>query len=259
MKFYKIFALMYADMLLVKNSKWRIMEYLYFPITTVVIYGLFSLFVSSYALEAGLIVFIVNIMWSFALLTQTHINMSMNEDSWSGSLKQIIITGVSDFEYIAARLLSSIIIAMVVLALLITVSANAFGLAIILQQWQVFALLFMSTLIASLALSVFIAGAMVALGREYSFLAWTAMQIFILLSAPFYPVSIFPDFIKPLVLVMPYTHIFEATRAIISEPAGLSIALPGFYVAAAYFLVSLPFYKYIFIKARQKGWLVRLS
>lgn len=259
MKFYKIFALMYADFLLVKNSKWRIMEYLYFPITTVVIYGLFSLFVSSYAAEAGLIVFIVNIMWSFALIAQTHINMSMNEDSWSGSLKQIIITGISDFEYLTARIFSSMIISAVVLLLLAATAVYAFNLAIIWQQWQTFSILFLSTLIASLALSVFVAGAMIALGREYNFLAWTAMQIFILLSAPFYPVSIFPDFIKPLVLIMPYTHIFEATRATIAGAGSIVVALPGLYAAIIYFAVSLPFYKYVFATARKKGWLVRLS
>lgn len=170
MRWYKIIALMYADLLLVKNSKWRIMEYLYFPITTIIIYGLFAVFMKSYAIEAGLVVFIVNIMWAFAQLAQMHVNMTMNEDSWSGSLKQIIVTGVGDFEYIAARIFSSIIVSIAVLVLIIGISVTAFDLFIIIQQWQFFAVLFTATLIASIGLSVFVAGAMIALGREYNFL-----------------------------------------------------------------------------------------
>lgn len=259
MRWYKIFALMYADLLLVKNSKWRIMEYLYFPITTIIIYGLFSVFMKDYAVEAGLVVFIVNIMWAFAQLAQSHINMSMNEDSWSGSLKQIIVTGVSDFEYIVARIFSSIAISIPILILIIGISVSAFGLVIVLQHWQFFMVLFVATLIASIGLSVFLAGAMIALGREYSFLAWTAMQLFILLSAPFYPVSIFPEIMKPLVMIMPYTQIFEAARQAVSGTVSMDAALSGVYISVAYFLLSLPFYKYIFRKAREKGWLVRLS
>ena len=259
MRWYKIFALMYADLLLVKNRKWRVMEYLYFPITTIIIYGLFSVFMRAYALEAGLIVFVVNIMWAFAQLAQMHVNMTMNEDSWSGSLKQIIVTGVGDFEYISARILSSIAISIPILALLLGISAFAFDLSIIFQHWQVFAALFLATFIASIGLSVFLAGAMIALGREYSFLAWTAMQLFILLSAPFYPISIFPEIMRPIVIIMPYTQIFEAARHAISGNASMDAALYGVYVSIAYFLISLPFYKYIFRKARQKGWLVRLG
>ena len=88
--------------------------------------GLFSLSVKSYALQAGLIVLSVNILWNFAYLAQSHMNMQINEDSWSGSLKHIIITGVGDFEYIAARIMSSIILSLATLVLMIAVSVTFF-------------------------------------------------------------------------------------------------------------------------------------
>jgi len=259
MKMYKIFALMYADFMLMKNAKWRAAEYFYFPITTVIIWGMFSLFLESYAFQAGLIVLTVNILWNFAYLAQSHANMQINEDSWSGSLKQIIITGVSDFEYITARILSATILSILMLILLIGLSITIFNLSIILAQWEIFSLLILSTLIASIGLSIIVAGLMIILGKEYGFLAWTTMQIFILLSAPFYPVSIFPDFIRPIVSVMPYTWVFEATRNVIEGTMVQSTLVNGFYVALAYFIISLPFYKHVFKKAREMGWLVRLS
>src|SRR3989344_8951777 len=258
MKFYKIAALMYADFMLLRNSKWRVVEYFYFPFTSVLIWGLFSVFVRAYALEAGLMVLAVNILWTFAYLAQSHANMQINEDSWSGSLKQIIITGVSDMEYITARILSAMIISLFVLALLLVFSSTVFGLTVVAAQWPVFVVLIGATLLSSIGLSIFVAGAMVALGREYGFLAWTILQIFIVLSAPFYPITVFPEFIRPIVAAMPYTYIFEATRNVIQNTINMDVVMGGLYVAIIYFAISLPFYKYIFRKAREKGWLVRL-
>ncbi len=259
MKMYKIAALMYADFILFRNSKWKLVEYIYFPITTIIIWGLFSIFVKSYAVEAGLIVLTVNILWNFAYLAQSHVDMQMNEDSWSGSLKQIIITGVSDFEYVTARIFSAIILSSCIMLLMIALSITVFNLSILVTQWQLFTILIITTLIASIGLSVMVAGAMIALGKEYGFLAWTILQIFILLSAPFYPVDVFPEILRPLVYAMPYTHIFEATRGVIQNNLNYANVASGFYIAAAYLIISLPFYRYIFKKAREKGWLVRLS
>src|SRR3989344_2920331 len=239
MKFYKIAALMYADFMLLRNSKWRVVEYFYFPFTSVLIWGLFSVFVRAYALEAGLMVLAVNILWTFAYLAQSHANMQINEDSWSGSLKQIIIT-------------------LFVLAFLLVFSSTVFGLTVVAAQWPVFVVLIGATLLSSIGLSIFVAGAMVALGREYGFLAWTILQIFIVLSAPFYPITVFPEFIRPIVAAMPYTYIFEATRNVIQNTINMDVVMGGLYVAIIYFAISLPFYKYIFRKAREKGWLVRL-
>ena len=259
MKFYKIAALMYADFMLLRNSKLRVVEYFYFPFTTVLIWGLFSVFVRAYALEAGLMVLAVNILWTFAYLAQSHANMQINEDSWSGSLKQIIITGVSDMEYITARILSAMIISLFVLALLLVFSSTVFGLTVVAAQWPVFVVLIGATLLSSIGLSIFVAGAMVALGREYGFLAWTILQIFIVLSAPFYSIDVFPEIMRPVVLAMPFTHVFAATREIVMGTLSTWTVVASVVSGVVYFLASLPFYIYIFRRARQKGWLVRLS
>lgn len=60
-------------------------------------------------------------------------------------------------------------------------------------------------------------------------------------------------------MIMPYTQIFEATRQMVAGTASMDAAFSGVYIGIAYLLISLPFYKYIFRKAREKGWLVRLS
>src|SRR3989344_8571813 len=131
MKLYKIAALLYYDILVFKNSRWKIVEVVYFPVTTILIWGLFSLFVKDMAVEAGLVVLVVNIFWNFAYIAQSSVNMQMNDDTWSGSLKQILITGITEFEYLTARMIFAIIISIGIMLLMLGISYYVFGLSLI--------------------------------------------------------------------------------------------------------------------------------
>ncbi len=259
MKLYKIMALIYADFMLMRNSKWRLVEYFYFPITTIIIWGLFSVFVRSYAAEAGIVVLAVNILWNFAYLAQSHVNMQINEDSWSGSIKQIFVSGISDMEYIAARVISATMMSVLLAVVLVALSIMAFDLAIFLTQWEIFSILMLATLTASIGLSIVVAALMIALGREYGFLAWTIMQLFIMLSAPFYPITTYPEIMRPIVSVMPFTAIFEAARAAIAGTVAGESLISTIYIALAYLSISVPIYKYTMRKAVERGWLTRMG
>lgn len=260
MKFHKITALIYYDMLIFRNSKWKLAEFVYFPVTTIVIWGLFSIFVREQALQAGLMVLMVNIFWNFAYLAQSQVNMQMNDDSWSGSLKQILATGISEFEYLAARILSSVLLSILIMLLMLGISYYGFGLAIIsAKAAEIFALSAL-TLLASLALGILVAAMIIVAGREYSFLAWTALQAFVLLSAPFYPVSIFPAPLQALSWAMPFTGVFEATRGLVSAGAVSSGLLMSALVTIVFYLaLSVAAYRHVFRRARKTGGLVRLA
>src|SRR3989338_2181146 len=216
MRWYKVKALMVRDFLILRRSKWRFLQLFYFPLTTIIIWGLFALFSKAFALEAGLIVLAINIFWSFSLQSQSGINNMVNEDVWSGSLKQVLTTGISESEYVFARILTSMITSFAILLAMILMSVYWFGLTIITANIPLTLLFTTSTLIASVGLAIVITACFVYLGREYSFLAWTALQMFILLSAPFYPVDIFPEPFKTIAYGMPFTGLFSGIRELIT-------------------------------------------
>ncbi len=258
MKAYKILALIYLDFMLFRNAKWKLMEFFYFPITTVVIWGLFSIFVKDLALEAGIIVLVVNIYWTFAYLAQSTVNMQMNEDYWSGSIKQILITGVSEFEYLIARIISSSISSVFVMAIMLLISYYAFGLAMVSTNFYSIILLSALTMVASIALAIFVAATIFFAGIEYGFLGWTILQIFMLLSAPFYPVSIFPETVQTIAWAMPFTGVFENVRHIVST-GSISVQLlnASAITSFVYLLLSLPVYYFVFRYAKKSGKLIR--
>jgi len=260
MKLYKIAALLHSDLIVLKNSKWKVIEYFYSSLVLVIIWGLFSTYMRNFSIEAGLIVLIISIFWNFAYVAQAAINQEMNDDVWSGSFKQIISTGISEFEYLFARMLFSSIITTVVTAVMLLPSLYIFNINIIADNFSLIFLFAGATFIASLGMATMLAAAYITLGREYGFLAWSALQLFVLLSAPFYPISIFPDFMQPLIAIMPYTNIFEGLRMLVTTGyvAGQYI-VNSWTIALGYFFVSLPLYWLAFKKARKTGALVKLT
>jgi ABC-type polysaccharide/polyol phosphate export permease len=231
------------------------MEIIYFPITTIIIWGLFAIYARQLAAEAGLIVLIINIFWAFAHLAQTTSNVLMMEDIWSGSLKQIILTGISEFEYIVARLLTSTIASSVIVTILISLSL-LFGINFF-RMDMVFLILI--TLLGSMALAIIVASAIFYMGREYSFMVWSAIQLFIMLSAPFFPKEIFPKAILYVSYVMPFTAVFEAARAFSTTGIVQAYQLVwGFAVCIGYFVIAWPLYYLAFRSSRIKGTLARM-
>ena len=233
MRLYKLMALLFLEFRVLSNTKWKLIEYFYFPLTTVIIWGFFALYAREFAAEAGLVVLIVNIYWNFALVTQSSVNQAINVDNWSGSMKEMFMSGITHFEYITAKIIFSIILSAIVLLVMFGISLG-FG----------FSLMFVLPVEITLL----------------AFDALLALQAFILFSAPFFPVSSLPPIMQSIASVMPYTAVFEGLRTLISTgtlPFGLavqSITLP-----LAYLLVMIPFYHYSFRRGQKTGELVRMD
>lgn len=260
MKWYKISALMKRDLTIVRRAKYRVIEYFYFPLSSIIIWGLFALYSKEFSLEAGLIVLVVNIFWNFSLLSQSNTNLSINEDVWSGSIKQILVSGVSEAEYIVSRIISSGFMSAVILGIMLLMGFYLFSMGAIAWDAGIFSLLVVSTFIASVALAILVAALLVYLGREYTFLAWTILQVFIMFSAPFYPPEIFPTPIKELSVAMPFTSTFLALRTVIQTGTVSSlIVIQSLAISTIYLLACTPFYFYSFRRARRKGILVKMG
>jgi len=259
MRWYKLKALMKRDFQISVRAKWRFAELFYFPLSTVIIWGLFAVFTRDFSASTGLMVLAINVFWSFSYLSQSNTNMLMNQDHWSGSLKQVLASGISEFEYISARIISSTIMALIVMIVMLFVSLG-FGLGIFFEQPGITMALIGVTLFGSIAMSIIVAALIMYLGREYSFLAWTLLQIFILLSAPLYPLTILPEVLQTVALAMPYTQVFLGVRMLIDVgTVPVYVFVNGILVVFVYLILSIPIYYLSFRRARKNGMLVDMG
>lgn len=258
MKLNNILAVVRNDLLVIRRVKWRTLEITYFPFTTILIWGLFALQSRQYAVEAGLIVLIVNLFWSFCHIAQQQANILLMEDLWSLSIKHIFIAGVSEFEYLIAKLITSSSAAVVIGSLLL-VTANAFG-APLFANLQTVLVLSGIALLGSIALAILVAGTIMISGREYGFLSWSALQLFVFLSAPFFSPSLFPTVLQWVSAVMPFTGVFEIARAIATgAPIQSAAFLNAAIIVFAYLILSLPYYAWACKQARKTGVLARMA
>ncbi|MBL7160824.1 MAG: ABC transporter permease [Candidatus Aenigmarchaeota archaeon] len=259
MRWYKIKALMFRDFKIITRCKFRLVELFYFPLTTILIWGLFSIFTRNISVETGIMVLAVNIFWSFAHLSQFTTNIQINQDFWSGSFRQVMASGFTRFEYMFARIVSSTVSSAAIMVYMLLI-ASIFGLTIFFEQPGMTLALSGITLIGSMALAITVTALILFLGREYAFLAWTLLEGFILLSAPVYPVDVFPEALQHLAQVMPFTNIFAGVREMISfgtlNPAFL---VNGLVIAIAYLIISIPLYHFSFKRAKGNGTLSRMD
>jgi len=116
------------------------------------------------------------------------------------------------------------------------------------------------TLISSVALAIMIAAFIIFLGRDYAFLSWTILQLFILLSAPLFPVSILPLPLQIIAHFMPFTNIFVAVREMVRTGfVEESILTRALMVSLVYLFLSSPLYLFAFKRAKKTGKLANIG
>ncbi len=260
MKLSRIFALILRDFTLMRRSKFMVTEYFYFPLVTTLTWGFFVLAAPEAAVEASLLVFVANIMMSLNTSAQSTVNLTMMDDSWSGSFLGLMLSGISEAEYLVARICSSIIVSLGLTTSLLAIAYGVFGVTFIGTQLPAILLLIGLSLAAAIGFAVVLGGIILALGKEFGFLAWSALVLFILLSAPLFPVETFPAGLKEISAVMPFTGAFEGLRELVATGAlGMGNLIHQVIVTAAYLIVGFPVYFGIFRYARRTGRLIRMS
>jgi len=253
-----ILTIVWSDMLILRHVKWRLIEMSLFPITTLILWGLFAVYSRQYAAEAGMLVLVGNLLWSFAHLAQQEANMLMMEDLWTFNLRHILVAGVSEVEYMLGKLCSSTAIAVSVGAVM-GVIAHAFG-APLAEYGMTTLLLAVITLLGSLAMAVMIAGTVIVAGREYAFLSWSTLHFLVFFSAPFFSPSLLPAGIRWITVFMPFTRVFEIGRAMVAHaPVTGTMLGSAFLVVLVYVVLAWPYYLWAYRHARKTGMLARIT
>lgn len=259
MNFNRIIALISYDFSLIKGSKWRQVESFYFPITSLIIWGLFTIYVREFALQAGLIILVVQIFWNFSYLSQSTVSSQIMEDIWSRSLREILTTPLKPYEFLIARCITSILRSFLTLFVILIGAYFLFNIDFIVSNFSFVFSLAVLSMLSSIGLGIIVSSLVLKFGAEYGFLSWTFLQLFMVLSAPFYPMTIFPEPLLTVAKLMPYTWIFESIKNFINtNTVNFSFLLHALIVSLGYFIISFPLFFYTFEKAREKGRLIRL-
>jgi len=254
----RIIALLKRDNAIMNRSKWRWVELFYFPLSSLLIWGFFSIFAREFAAQIAFTILIVQIYFEFAYLAQGVANQQMMEDVWTGSFKELMLTPITPMEYMFSRIIHSGIRSVATLAILIFGAFAFFQVNLIVDNLFFFLILAGLTFFASATIAIIVASLILFLGREYGFLSWSSIQLFILLSAPFYPITVFPGALQYVSYIMPYTWIFEAIKQFVATEIICSVCMEYSLISnIGYLIFSLPLFLYAFNRAIRTGALAR--
>ena len=115
-------------------------------------------------------------------------------------------------------------------------------------------------MLTSGALGLISAGVILRYGLGAEGLAWSLAFVLLPLCCVYYPVSVLPDWLQPVALALPPTHVFEGMRSILLHgtfnPTELWWALG---LNVIYLLVGYATFSWFLVGARINGTLLQLG
>lgn len=222
------------------HDKGRVSELVIFPLSFLVIWGLFfKSGVVDRKLAGQLLV--INLIWSIAGTFQTQANLTLMFDLWSREFANILRQGVRMGEMVVAHFLFSTVLGLINLFLFVFFIVFSFGGNF--AELTIFFKLFPLYYLSAIGLAAMFGGIVIMLGRSYAFVSWTGLQLLIMISSPFSPLSSLPRPVYLLAMFSPYTYIFEYVRFERAEDYWLGLLSAVLYLAfgsaAAIFLYRL--------------------
>ena len=256
MAFHRIYGTILRYIFLFRHSLDRVMDAFYWPTLDLIIWGLTSSFLQSFAPEnsrALLIVVSGIIFWLIAWRGQAEITINLLEDLWNKNLINIFVSPLKFSEWIVSFLVFGVIKGLVsfffasfVAFILYKVHILAYGFSII----PFIGLLIMT----GWWVGFFVAGLILRFGSRVQILAWAMIAVIAPFAAVYYPVSILPAWAQTIALWMPMSYIFEGIREIAAGGAlDTSKLITSFFLSLVYLTAALFFLKTSFKKILKRG------
>ena len=216
----RVWGLMYRHLTLYRRSWPRLLELAYWPTLTVCIWGFTASFFASRvssagAVAAGMLLGGV-LLWEIALRCQMGVAISFLEEIWSRNLGHVFVSPLRPWELLAALILLSVVrMAIGVLpAVLLAWGLYAFNLFTLGPVVILFALNLMAM---GWWVSLGVVSLILRHGAGAEALAWSVLFALTPVAAIYYPVSVLPDWLRPVALALPAAHVFEGLRTLLEH------------------------------------------
>ncbi len=202
------------------RSSWpRTAELIYWPLVQMIMWGFLQKHLAQTTSLAGKAagIFIGGVLlWDILVRSQLGFSTTFLEEVWSRNLGHLMMSPLRAWEMGLALMVVSLVklsVAMVPVMVLADVffGFNAFSLGL------AFAVFFANLVMTSWALGFLAVGAVIRWGLGAESLAWLIVFVLLPLVCVYYPLSTLPQWLQPLALVLPPTHVFEGLRSLVLE------------------------------------------
>lgn len=237
----RVWGLVYRHLALYRRSWPRLLELMYWPVLQMVVWGFVT--ASLAGVEAGTAGIAAGtllggvLLWEVALRSQMGFSISFLEEIWSRNLGHLFVSPLRPRELVAGLMCMSVVrvVVGVAPAVLLAWLLYAFGLF---AMGPVVVAFFAALLMMGWAVALGVTALILRYGAGAEAMAWSILFGLTPFSAVFYPVSVLPEWLRPVALSLPSAHVFEGMRAALLEGTiawghlAAAFALDAFWLAA---------------------------
>jgi ABC-2 type transport system permease protein len=258
----RILALVVRYLYLIRTSWPRLLELLYWPTVQMILWGFINQFLAGQsawvAQGAGILIGAV-LLWDVLYRAQLGVSVVFFEEMYSRNLGQLFVSPLRPLELAASLLTVSL------LRTLFGVGAAA-GLAVVLYRYSIFDMglpllaFFTNLIVMGWSIGLMVVALVLRFGLGAEGLAWAVIFAVAPFSGIYYPLSVLPDWLRPVAKALPSSHVFEGMRALVRDHVFRfdyfwnAVALNGLYLAAGVLLYLLAFHV-----ARRRGLLLQMG
>jgi ABC-2 type transport system permease protein len=258
----RVMAMVWRHIYLYRRSWTRLVELVYWPAMELFVWGFLTLYLRG--LGPGLPDFVVLflgglILWDVLFRSQIGVSLAFLEEIWSRNLSNLFASPLTPLEFITGQ---------IVVALARTVTAALFMavLSAMLYHYNLFAMglpliaFFANLMIMGWSIGLLVSAMILRFGQGAESLAWAVIFLFQPVAAVFYPVSVLPDWLRPVAWATPAAHVFEGMRAVLQEGrVDTGSLLNAVSLNAVYLVMGCAGFLGMFRVARRKGLLLQVG
>jgi len=258
----RIFALVLRYFYLIKSSLPRILELMYWPTVQMILWGLITkhfIASSDWLYQATGVLIAGVLLWDILFRSQLGFSLSFLEEMWSRNLGQLFVSPIRPIEMVLSLMTISLIRTVIAMipAILLAIPLYAYNLF---ELGFILIFFFANLLISGWILGIFVIAGILRFGVSAESLAWLGIFILAPLSAIYYPVSVLPEWLRWISLMLPQTYIFEGMREVLFN----SVMRPDYMIKAVlynvvFMLVGIIIFLLAFEGARKRGALLNIG
>ncbi|MBM3282757.1 ABC transporter permease [Candidatus Gottesmanbacteria bacterium] len=260
MKLYRIIALLWRYIYLMKRELGKLSEVFYWPVMDVLIWGFVSIYLdkTNQQLNFFASLFLSGmILWNIFNNTSKSISVSLLDDIWSRNLSNLFASPLNPMEFLTATMFLSLF---KIFATLLTTSF----IALLFYSFNLFTLgislwaNFINLVIFGWSIGIITSALILRYGTKVEDFAWSMPWLFTPFAAVWYPVSILPGILRMIALILPVSYVFEGMRGVILIKTFL---WDKFFWALGlnfiYGILAIWFFHKMFKSVKEKGLLTR--
>ena len=258
----RIGALVVRYAYLIIGSWPRIIEMAYWPTVQIVLWGFITQFLvahSNFIAQAFGVLLAAVLLWDVMFRSQLGVSISFLEEMWSRNLGHLFVSPLRPYEFALAIMTMSLIRTLIGVIPATLLAMAFFGFNVYTLGLALIAF-FVNLVIMGWSIGLVVCGLILRLGLGAESLAWALMFAIAPLCGIYYPLSVLPDWLRPLSYALPASHVFEGMRAVVVEgTVRTDLLIIATLLNVIYIVAGMAIFLAFFQVARHRGQLFQMG